>query len=240
MRILTYQQKGCMAEKKEMEDRLAAGNNVLSSGFHYMETDDGGIYAVFDGVGGLAGSAFASTTAARAMTDIDAPYDPDLVRETLREVHKDLVEYSKTATTATGISIFGDTVHLFHIGNCRLYGLFDGYIRQITVDQTLYEDLLNAGQTIDEIPESAKCKINACLGVKQEFINQLVFENISSQYSQCQKLLMTSDGVHDHLDIEALESMLKDDVSRESLQKLAELAVENGSEDDISIMAVEK
>lgn len=240
MRVYTYQQKGCMTGKEEMEDRIAAGRNVLLSGYHYLETDGGGIYAVFDGVGGLHGSAFASASVARAVADMDPPYAPEMIRETLRSIHSELVEYSQTATTATGVSIAGDTVQMFHIGNCRLYGLFDGYIRQMTADQTRYEDLLSAGYPEEVIPESARCVINACLGAKEEFIHQLVLKDISAQYMQCEKLLLTSDGVHDHVKMDDLEEMLKDDLPLTALQKLAELSVRNGSEDDISIMVVEK
>ena len=240
MKIIAYQQKGCLVDKKEMEDRMTVGNNVLSSGFHYMETDDGGIYGVFDGVGGIQGSAFASTLAAKTMADIVWPCSPDAVRESLNQIHNNLVENSNTATTATGISVSDDDVWLFHIGNCRLYGLADGYLRQITVDQTRYEDLLNAGQQAEEIPDSAKCIINACLGVRNELISQLVFRNISGQYRQCSRLLLTSDGVHDHVSADDLEALLTNDITYDVLKHMAEHAVKNGSEDDISIMVVEK
>ena len=240
MRITAYQQKGCRQEKKEMEDRIAAGGNVLSSGFHRMETEEDGIYGVFDGVGGMQGSAFASALAAGRMTDLKAPYTPEKIRAALQEAHDELTENSSTATTATGIAFSGDEAILFHIGNCRLYGLADGYIRQLTTDQTKYEDLLNAGRTPEEIPESAKCVINACLGARKELISQLVLEEIGPRIRQCSRLLFTSDGVHDYLAADDLEAALAGEITEESLRLLAEKAVGNGSEDDISIMAAER
>ena len=240
MKIYTYQQKGCMPGKREMEDRITAGNNVLTAGYHFMKTDNAGIYAVFDGVGGLTGSAFAASSAARALADAAPPYESNVIRETLIKVHHDLVQHTKTATTATGIVISGNSIHMFHIGNCRLYGLFDGYIRQLSLDQTRYEDLLKSGLSSDEISESAKCMINACLGAKEEFIDQLIYQDISPLFDQCQKLLLTSDGIHDHISIEELEAMLNEDTSEALLEKLAEQTIKNGSEDDISMMVVEK
>lgn len=240
MRIWTWQRKGCMEGKKEMEDRICAGRNILTDGFRTMEAGTEGVYAVFDGVGGLRGSAVASALAAETMAGLEAPYTPEVIREALEDVHRRLVSTGRMATTATGIAVSGETVWLFHIGNCRLYGLAEGYIRQMTTDQTKYEDLLNAGQTPEEIPESAKCVINACLGAREELIRKLVLQETGQKYRQCERLLLTSDGIHDHVSADDLEEFLAGDITEETMKKLAEKAVQGGSEDDLSIMVMEK
>lgn len=240
MKVLTYQKKGALAEKKEMEDRAIMGPNVLAGGFCIIYDLDGGIFAVLDGVGGLTGSAYASTIAARALADIHVPCDPKQIKDTIVEVHHKLVDTSMTATTLTAIYIHDNKVTLFHIGNCRLYGLFAGYIRQITTDQTQYEKMLEQGYIEKNIPDSAKCVITACLGAKQELINDLVYKDISNQVAGCTKLLLSSDGIHDHISVDDLESFLQKDITIDSMTSLFELAYQNGSEDDMTIMVIEK
>jgi len=240
MRLYTYQRMGCMQGKKEMEDRAVAGKNVLAAGFHSQDNLPDGVYGIMDGVGGLKGSAFASTCVARALADTTMPLDESCLKETLQQVHTDLVNYSSTATTATGLAISQGQYLLFHIGNTRLFGLFDGYIRPLTSDQTKYESMLRSGSLPSEIPESAKCELNACLGVDQSLIDRMVIRDISKEISQCSKMLLTSDGIHDHLSLDDLEETLAKEITEESLRGLADLAVERGSEDDLSIMVIEK
>ena len=139
MKISAYQRQGTMPGKVEMEDRIVLGKNVLSSGYHLSDEVDVGIFAVFDGVGGLKGSAFASALAAKTLSDASLPMTTDGIRSTLSEIHSDLISYSTTATTATGL-VWNDRegVLMFHIGNTRISGLCDGYIRSFTEDQTKY------------------------------------------------------------------------------------------------------
>lgn len=242
MRFYSYQQMGCLPDKKEMEDRIVAGGNLLCDGLHVITQAKPGIYAVLDGVGGMHGSAYASSFAAHALADINSsPEDENLLQKALESVHNDLVEYSSTATTATGVAISEEKVILFHIGNCRLYGLFDGYLRQITVDQTRYEDMRNQGFAEADIPESAKCVINACLGAQKELLSYLVISNITKQIENCSRLLITSDGIHDHVSVEHLEELLNSpSIKLPSLIGLANLAVESGSMDDLSIAVIER
>lgn len=242
MRFYSYQQMGCLPDKKEMEDRIVASGNILCDGLHVIAQAKPGIYAVLDGVGGMYGSAYASTLAARALADINNdPADEELLQKALESVHNDLVEYSRTATTATGMVISESKILLFHIGNCRLYGLFDGYLRQLTVDQTRYEDMRKQGIAEAEIPDSAKCVLNACLGAKKELISSLVIVNITKQVEGCSRIMITSDGIHDFVSIESMEEIMNSPaIKPSSLSGLANLAVENGSQDDLSVLVLER
>lgn len=241
MRFYSYQQMGCLEGKKEMEDRIVAGGNILCDGLHVISQAGSGVYAVMDGVGGMHGSAYASSYVARALSDINNyPGNAEYIKMALETVHNELIEYSSTATTATGVSISSDKTILFHIGNCRLYGLYDGYIRQLTIDQTRYEDLLRQGFSPSDIPESAKCLINACLGSQKELIEQIVISDITKQIDRCSRLMITSDGIHDHVSVEDLEKFLNSTPIRPAdFTGLANIAVEYGSEDDLSIMVLD-
>jgi protein phosphatase len=54
-------------------------------------------------------------------------------------------------------------------------------------------------------------------------------------------LLLTSDGIHDHLSVDEMEQILAEDTSmRERLEKMIHHAIVNGSKDDISVVYVQK
>ena len=240
MRITSYQRQGCAPEKTEMEDRIAIGKSVLATGFHCCSALDNGICAVCDGVGGLKGSAFASSLAARTIADLAVPTSAEAVTKALKEVHEDLVNYSSTATTATGL-VFNspDQVLLFHIGNTRISGLCDGYIRFFTEDQTKYEQLRKDGVPEDEIPASEKTTLMACLGARRELIDALVISELPVKASRCGKLMITSDGIHDSLSVDEMEQFLQGDITEETLERFADSAVKAGSQDDLSILVIE-
>lgn len=240
MKISTYQEKGCLPGKRDMEDRILADHNVLSSGYHYIEDAGSGIYAVCDGVGGHAGGSYASFYAISNLALIEVPVTPDVLIEKLNKVHLQLVQKGSMATTITAISISDDWTHLIHIGNCRLYGFINGYLCQISRDQTRVEDLLRLGYSAKDIPESEKTVINACLGFRRELIEKMVSVDITKQFNSSERMLLSSDGVHDHVSVDDLELFMKGDISKETLQQLAKLSRDNGSKDDISILVIEK
>lgn len=240
MKVYVYQRMGTMEGKKEMEDRAIAGKNVLVSGYHYLDNTSDGIYGVMDGVGGLHGSAFASTLAARVLSDMPMPVNEERLRDSLKHIHEDLVHFSNTATTATGIAFCDGKAIVFHIGNTRLFGLYDGYIRPLTTDQTLYEELLRAGNIPEQIDERAKCTLNSCLGVKVDFFDQLQIVDVTRSTTQSSKLMLTSDGIHDYLTLDELEAALIAPSTETAIIELANLAVNKGSKDDLTIMVIEK
>lgn len=240
MKVYVYQRMGCMSGKKEMEDRAVVCSNVLVTGYHCLENAPDGIYGVMDGVGGLQGSAFASAFVARVLSEIPLPVNEENLHDTLARVHEDLVNFSNTATTATGLTFSDGKMIVFHIGNTKLFGLYDGYIRPLTTDQTQYERLLRAGNAPSTIDERAKCTLNACLGVQKEFLDQLEIHDITRSAAQSTKFMLTSDGIHDHLTLDEMEAFLVEASSESALVKLADLAVKKGSEDDLTVMVIER
>ena len=237
MKIHTYQSRGSHAQ---MEDRILFGNNLLISGYHYDESDRG-IFAVFDGVGGVKGSAYASSLAAGSFSNLSLPATEEAIRLTLNSVHQALIYGTKTATTATGL-IFNEpgNVLLFHIGNTRLSGLQNKYISQITFDQTRYANMLQNGMQESEIPAGSKCILTSCVGGREDMISGLNIREISSVIQIYDKLIITSDGVHDYLSVDDMEDFLKRESNPQTLREMILKCRANGSDDDISILVIER
>jgi len=240
MRVSTYQEKGILPGKTEMEDRIVAGHNILSDGYHCLENTGNGIYAVCDGVGGQAGSSFASFTVSCSLAGLSVPIPQKELMNSLRAVHQRLIESGTTATTLTAININDCSMYMVHIGNCRLYRLTDGYLCQISTDQTRVEDLRRLGVAEEEIPKAERTIINACLGVRSELIEKMVSADITKEIRHSTRMLLTSDGIHDHVTIDELELFMKKEITKDSLKNLADLSRAKGSADDISIMVIER
>ena len=240
MKIYCYQQKGSAGDKTEMDDRVLIGKNIMASGYHFCDMTKEYVVGIFDGVGGLKGSAYASAMAAKALSEIYLPASKDDITGALRRIHSMLVQDSSTATTATGL-VWNDptSVILFHVGNTRISGLQNGYLVPLTEDQTNYEKMKREGFDEGLIPSSLKCVLTACLGVRDELLSELIVQDYSEDISRFSRILITSDGVHDYVSIDDLEDFLKDSMTFASLERLANRACEAGSEDDISIVVLE-
>ena len=240
MRVTTYQRAGTHQHKVEMEDRIVLNDNILASGYHCEENILSGKFAVFDGVGGLQGSAFASKYSADTISKMKLPSTNNEIRFTLEAIHSNLLKYGRVATTASGIIWNSEnSILLFHVGNTRISGLCDGYIRQFTEDMTAVEMLKKQG--MDEYGALIRGGnvLTACLGNRAELITPLVVDDFGEDAKRCSKIMLTSDGIHEHVSIDELEHFLQSKTSYDSLYSLADLAVKNGSQDDLSVMVID-
>ena len=235
-----YQKKGILESKIEMEDRVLAGKNILAGGYHCADLAEELVLGVFDGVGGLKGSAKASAFAANKMSELTRPVDVGAVFDCLKEIHTELVNNTTTATTGSGIiRADRDNTILFHIGNTRICALQNGYLVPMTEDMTNYETMLRAGFTENSLDASLKGVLTACLGVKEEFLNALVLNDFGGELERSEKLLITSDGIHDFVSEDDLESFLRGEITEESMQDVVNKALSAGSKDDLSILVVD-
>jgi protein phosphatase len=235
-----YQKKGILETKIEMEDRALVGKNILAGGYHCGDITDELVLGVFDGVGGLKGSAKASALTAYKMSELARPVDVGAVFDCLRGIHTYLVNNTSTATTASGIiRADKDNTILFHIGNTRICALQNGYLVPMTEDMTNYETMLRAGFSENTLDASLKGVLTACLGVKEEFLNALVLNDFGEELARSEKLLITSDGIHDSVSEDDLENFLKGEITEESMKAVIEKALQAGSKDDLSILVVD-
>ena len=239
MKVTVFQRKGVYAGKVEMEDRAVVCKNILSEGYFQIEGLDEGIFAVMDGVGGVKGSAFASTRVAQCVSEMNTSQKKEEITSKVMEVHEELVTYSKTATTLTGIQISREKALVFHVGNTRLMGFANGYIKCFTEDHTQANVVRQHGFADSEIPEEYNCVLTSCVGGKPNMIDSFSVIDISDRLNSCSKLILTSDGIHDHVPLEYLEKTFNEETSQELLIDLAAYALSCGSEDDLTVMVIE-
>ena len=234
MKIYAATQKG--VQKTQNEDRIALNHEILAAGTYECECAEGFV-AIADGVGGNNAGAVASQFVAEDLGKCDHTI------ENLTETNRKLIERSRIdealagmATTLALVDFTDDSAKITYVGNTRVYAVVNGkYLKQLTRDDTTLEYLLATGQLDSFTAESfeRKNEITACFGADNPALLKLKQIDASGQDT----LIITSDGIHDHVSIDEMEDIYcAADDKMEFCKKLIEQAVENGSVDDMSVV----
>lgn len=245
MKVIIYSEKGY--KKAICEDAALLNEHIISDSFSETQINSKALVAIADGVGGNAGGELASRYVLKQFDKIDIE---DITAEKLHQFIENcnvgLLEYAKQfpgkenmATTLTGIILLPDTCFIFHIGNTRVYGLQGSYLKQFTKDQTTYQWLRDRGQ-IEEADICNKNEITYCLGGGNLKYAAGICVNEYSLLNQCKRILLTSDGIHEYVSTDELEDFILDDINKETMQKIADKARDNGSEDDKTIVVIDR
>ena len=236
MNIYAITKKG--VGKPENEDRIIAGKTILSSRKHFTD-ERCTVIAVADGVGGNAGGAVASHFVANELCLLDH-VDEDVLRginDRLIALSASSDERRTMATTLSGICLSDGGVCLYNVGNSRVYLLQGGkYLKQLTTDDTTAQFLISTGKLKEEELESydRKNEITACFGGGNPELLKLRIDRLELQSGS---FMITSDGVHDHLDADRIEDLIAEyGISLPCCEEIVKAAVANGSEDDMSII----
>lgn len=223
------------------------------------------VAAVADGTGGLAGGDIASRAALRALRErlrTLRPRSPSVVRKNLarafadanRAVHESVPGSgdSRAGTTLTVAVVWGDRTIVAHAGDSPAYLVREKSIQRLTRDHNaIAEAVRNGVYTVEQIRERPAAQVNALTryvgdsqGVEPEF--QPPEEGGAIEWSEPGVLLLCTDGVTGSLASPVLseEQIQREILGRESLQEACEslvrLAYHGGSDDNITVVAVER
>lgn len=235
MKVFAYMEHG--VNKSHSEDTILANGLICKDGFICFDTP-GKCIAIADGVGGNAGGQDASEFVCSALKQ----GIPDDAKDSALKINDALISYARTvqgkenmATTLTAL-LFDDKTptRVIHVGNTRLCAIRGEYLKQLTRDHTAVEYFRLRGD-YEAADNAAKNEITACFGGgSAALISQLQIFEIDRDYAG---FVITSDGLHDHLDEEPLEDFVAEGIYTESaFEALVRQARKNGSVDDISII----
>ncbi len=234
----------CGVGKEQCEDTVLVGDMLICNDSSELSVAAADIVCVADGVGGNAGGYFASSFVAERIKGITNT-EPDKIklRQLLNDINMDLISegtakgFSTAATTLTGMVCIGNKECLVHIGNTRAYVLQGKYLKQLTSDHTVYNRLLKMGR-IDDTSQSRKNEITNCFGGGNASLLESI---VISDMQEFSTLLLTSDGVHDYIEIDELECLMTSDaLGVRTCHNIIQAAIGAGSKDDISVVIVQK
>ena len=230
--------------KTANEDSLLIGTILQNDSVQSNPLPAYGFVSIADGVGGNAGGSIASRKALTKLASLeeDSQLDVTALRNYILEINKQLINEARAiqscetmATTLTGVLLSERNNFLFHVGNTRAYILQGSYLKQLTDDHTVFSWLMRTGR-INEAECCNKNEITNCLGGGNE---QLASALKVVDLPKFNTLLLTSDGVHEYVDIDTLEETINAQISGDEKCSLIEqYARNNGSQDDVSIVLI--
>jgi len=225
-------------------------NGVIEAGLR------GAVFVVADGMGGAAAGEIASQMAVEAVLDTfraqwmqSVGPDTETFVETLRDAadtanHRIFAyagahpQHAGMGTTATVAGLFGNSLYLAQVGDSRAYIVRDGVAQQITKDQSLMQQLIEAGEMTPEQAEISERRniILQALGpdstVRPDFTLQLL--------ARGDTLVLCSDGLTTHLrapDIARIVSEYSDPA--QACEQLIAAANAEGGHDNITVVVIE-
>ncbi|MDR2074372.1 MAG: Stp1/IreP family PP2C-type Ser/Thr phosphatase [Oscillospiraceae bacterium] len=205
---------------------------------------------VFDGVGGIQGGETASHTAGFTICSYIEKNSEALCKDNLEillkqafnEANEKIIEKGREtdliglSTTAVAALIFGSTVCVAHIGDSRAYLLDETKFKQITVDHSVVQKMIESGGISENEAMSHPNKnlITRALGMENSDpeINFFIM-------SQKDKLLLCTDGLTNYAENEKIESIMRQNSTlKETAENLINFANESGGSDNITVALI--
>lgn len=238
--------------KSNSEDRVLINNTILADGLYYSDSvKRPTVIAIADGVGGNPGGYLAAHMAVEGLLAqlIPSDIDEEGFIELIKTINNKIIEksycekeYSKMASTLSGVFLSYEKYLLFHVGNTRVYTWENPYLTQLTEDHTFVKELRLLGLSEEEIRKSARSsEINSCLGNGDiQTASKLCVKDVTNEIQSAKMVILTSDGIHDYIGKETFEnSMTRISDIPKYMQEAFAYARSTGSKDDLSMIVVD-
>ena len=228
------------------DDAAMLKHSVIHDGIFEGESNiEGGLFAVADGVGSIENSELASRYVLYCLEECN-PRKPEEIIERINGANNGLVKNNYgniLSTTLCMVGILGNQLISYNVGNSRLFRFRGGYLRQLTRDHSKVQGLLDMGvlneKTAKEYPE--KNIITRYLGSAGFSTDWITVTEHRENFIYNDILMLCTDGIHDYIEIEELESILSEDLPlRDKARKIIQCAYGKGGQDNETVVLVEK
>lgn len=213
-----------------------------------------GIYALADGMGGLADGERASYTAVRAATQSilqqaqkqgkpsedygywlqNAMHSAHSVQRMTNGQHPDY----ESGTTLVLALLIGNTVYVSNVGDSRAYRISQNEIRQISKDHSFVAALLEAGAITKEEASKSPFRhtLTQAIGLDADLDPTLLSEELKSG----DFLLLCSDGLYSLVDENDIVQIVQSSASLQlACDALVDAANAAGGDDNIAVILVQ-
>jgi serine/threonine protein phosphatase PrpC len=223
-----------------------AGDSVAAAGVGTR----GVILSVCDGMGGAAAGEVASQMAVDTIWEVFSASDPtadrdDFARQVVHAIEEagnrifSAAKMDRTrrgmGTTSTLAALKDEILFVGQVGDSRAYLLRNDALTQITKDQSLVNQLIEAGQLTEEEAEQFEHSniILQALGTTEDVTVDLTFLELRKG----DRLLLCSDGLSGLVSAEAMHVVLRDTPDPiEASDKLIQMANTAGGHDNITVI----
>lgn len=210
----------------------------------FFNSTEQGLWAVADGMGGLARGDFASGVVVDALVYCSRLETlASSIRHLelkLREAHdncRNAFHGERVGSTVAALFSYGSYAFFLWAGDTRVYRLRDGQLSQLTCDHTLGQEKVARGELT---PAKAKLHpsshvLTRAVGVHQTLHLELDYDAIQSG----DRYLICSDGLYNPLQFDTIETLLQKDTIEKALENLVQEALRCGGQDNITGVLVE-
>lgn len=223
-----------------------------------FEIDSNGVVmAVSDGMGGALAGEVASTMAVETVSekmleeDVDTTLTPDeqdhylvnrlynatvFANYLIHQQGRTDPQFQGMGATFTGIGVTPSATDIIQVGDSRAYLIRLGKIYQVTKDQSLVQQLIDAQQISAEEAETHTLKnvILQALGAQNEIYP------VSARVVPCKNdvFLLCSDGLSNKIGAAEMQQIINDNIDnlQNACADLVTLANNNGGEDNITVV----
>jgi PPM family protein phosphatase len=217
----------------------------------------GKLLVVADGMGGEAEGERACTIAVDQLTtyvlnslswcfrlEEDSEHDfEDHLKEALESCQKSIQavvathpEMHSMGTTMTMVYIVWPRAFVVHVGDSRCYLVRKGNLEQVTIDHTVSQLMVEAGQMSREEARHSHMG-NALWNVLGGRSDKLAVDVYKLTLECDDVVLLCTDGLYQMVDNEMIQELLNSNISAEAAcRKLIDRANENGGKDNITVV----
>lgn len=203
------------------------------------------LYIVADGMGGHRAGDKASSYSVTRFVELAKKAEKELpflsMERLLNQVNAELFdmsrreeEYAGMGTTFVAATVVDNVVYVMNVGDSRLY-YYDGTLRQVTMDHSLVEELVRAGELDRDESRNHPQKniITKAVGVADTVSPDFFMLDIA----EGQKILLCSDGLSNMVDDEKLEEIMAEPGELDELaKKCVDEALFYGGLDNIAVV----
>ena len=224
------------------DDRVAVNKKTVSEGSYTETAENSCLAVVCDGVGGEAFGYKAAEIVTGYFSRIsEMQLSVEIIKESIKEANQAVIDsqktdskHSKMATTIAGLYINGDDFIAFNIGDSRVYR-YRSYISQISKDHSVRQEQIDLG-----LKPSPGQENNITRYIGGTFAFPDIVEGKGRVFDNDIYILCT-DGVWGVLEDDDFERILsQENTLEEKCQALIELALENQSTDNLSVVIIRK
>lgn len=214
---------------------------------------DGAWMVVCDGMGGANGGNVASEMALSSIeTQISSEYQPGLSSGAIRNLLTAAAYTANTrvydaaqkdpalagmGTTLVAAIVANGKAHIVHAGDSRAYQISSNGVRQLTMDHSMVQEMLNRGDITEEEAQRHPHKniITRALGV-QEMIDT---DYTELDFCQGDTLLACSDGLSNYVRARQIYRYSQAYQGQELADALIQAALAGGGGDNVTVALIE-
>lgn len=207
------------------------------------------IYIVADGMGGHRAGDYASRFSVeetvRQIRSSQETAPREIIGKALRRVNSQLYftsghseEMKGCGTTIVIAVVTGDELLCANVGDSRLYIIGESAIRQVTIDHSLVQEMIQAGSLTREKARRHPDKNVITRAVGAE--NYIDVDFFRTRLNRGDVLLMCTDGLTNMVEDERIRELVRQPGSlQERAQALIDMANEAGGVDNVSVVLID-